>query len=396
MRRVLAVKAMLGLFDDPFRRIDPARELARSRLPASIALARTAAQKSIVLARNDGGLLPLAPTQRLAIIGPFAAGQHDLIGGWCVYGDDALAIDLATGVRAHAPSCTIVEGSGITEPLPGGIEAAVAAARAADVVLLAIGEGQDMSGEAQSRTSIIVPPAQQALAEAVAATGKPIVVILKNGRALALQGAVRDAPALLITWQLGSESGHAIADVLFGAVGPSGRLPISFPYASGQEPYHYDHKPTGRPQPPGGRQPYKAQFAEVPNSALYPFGHGLTYGDVVYADLALSAPALPWDGTITISARLTNHGARAADEVAQLYVRDPVASITQPVRRLRAFHKVALAPGASTTVSFTLRRADLEFIGLDLQPTIEPGAIDVWIAPSAQADGVSGQFMLER
>lgn len=396
VRRVLAMKAALGLFANPQRRIDPAREAARSRRPEALALAREAARKAIVMVRNEGDLLPLAKTARIALIGPFGAGPHDIIGGWCVYGDDAQGVDLATGLHNAGAKITVTEGCGIEAPLPGGIAAAVAAAKAADVVLLAIGESQDWSGEAQSRTEITVPAAQQRLAEAIAATGKPVVVVLKNGRALALSGAVRDAAAILVTWQLGSESGHALADVIFGDHGPSGRLPISFPHESGQEPYHYDHKATGRPQPVGPLQPYKAHYHGLPDTALFPFGHGLTYGKIGYAGITLDRAALDWDGAITVSAKLTNHGQRTAEEVAQLYIHDRVASVTRPVRELKAFAKVALAPGETREVRFTLRRADLAFIGMGLAPTVEPGEFDVWIAASAQDDGVHGSFQLVR
>lgn len=398
VRKVLAIKAMLGLFDDPFRRIDPKREKARARTRPAIALAREAGRKSIVLLRNEGDLLPLPKAgKKIAIIGPFAAGQHDLNGPWVIYGDNAQAIDLATGVKravADADSVTVIAGSGIEEPLAGGIEAAVAAARAADVVLLAIGESEGMSGEAQSRPEIVVPAPQMALAEAVAAVGKPIVVVLKNGRALALEGAVAAAPAILVTWFLGSESGHAIADVLFGDHGPAGRLPCSFPRTPGQQPYYYAHKPTGRPNPSDDKlEPYKAHYRGHPNSALYPFGHGLTYGRIEYSEL--SAPAnMAWNGELRVSARVTNRGARAAEEVAQLYIRDRTASITRPVRELKAFRKVVLAPGASEVVSFTLRREHLEFIGRELKPTVEPGSFDLWIAPSAEAAGVHARFEL--
>ena len=396
VRRVLAMKAMLGLFDNPLRRIDPAREAARSRRPEALALSREAGRKAIVMVRNEGDVLPLARSAQIALIGPFGEGAHDIIGGWCVYGDDAQGIDLATGLRHAGGKVTVVPGCGIEAPLPGGIEAAVAAARAADIVLLAIGESQDWSGEAQSRTEITIPPAQQQLAEAIAATGKPIVVVLKNGRGMSLSGAVRNAPAILVTWQLGSESGHALADVIYGDHGPSGRLPISFPYESGQEPYHYDHKTTGRPQPSGPLEPYKAHYHGLRDEALFAFGHGLTYGKISYAELTMDRPTLAWDGTITLSARLTNHGRRAAEEVAQLYIHDRVASVTRPVRELKAFAKVALAPGESRLVKFTLRRADLAFIGMGLAPTVEPGQFDVWIAPSAQDEGVHGSFDLVR
>jgi beta-glucosidase len=398
VRRVLALKAMLGLFDNPFRRIDVKRQTARSMLPQTRALAREAGRKAIVLLKNEGELLPLPRSgKRIALIGPFAAGPHDLVGPWVVYGDDAKAVDLATGIRgalADKSALIVVQGSGVEEPLAGGIDQAIAAARQADVVILAIGEGANMSGEAQSRTEIIVPPPQQQLAEAVAATGKPVVVVLKHGRALALEGAIANAQAILATWFLGTETGNAIADVLFGAHSPSGRLPASFPLRSGQEPYYYAHKPTGRPNPPGELQPYKAHFRGIPNAALYPFGHGLTYGRIEYSGLRLSAPTLPMNGTIEVAATITNRGSRAAEEVAQLYIHDRVASITQPVRELKAFRKIALAPGQSQVVRFSLRPNDLAFIGPNGRWITEPGTFDVWVAPSAESDGVHGSFDL--
>jgi beta-glucosidase len=232
-----------------------------------------------------------------------------------------------------------------------------------------------------------------ALAAAVAATGKPVVIALRNGRALALSGAVLDAPAILVTWFLGSQSGPAIADILFGVEGPSARLPVSFPFATGQEPLYYAHKSTGRPNPPGAAQPYKAHYREAPNAARFAFGHGLTYGRIGYSDLQHD-PRLAWDGTLSVSATITNSGARAAEEVVQLYIQDITASVTQPIRVLKAFRKIALAPGARQTVRFTLKREDLLFIGTALKPTVEPGQFRLWVAPSAQADGVSGQFEL--
>ncbi len=398
VRRVLALKVQLGLFDDPFRRIDPAREKARVRTRANLALAREAGSRSIVMLKNEGGLLPLPRTgKKIALIGPFASGLHDLIGTWNVYGTDAEAVDLATGVKAlvRDPSLvSVTEGAGLDGAIPGGIEAAVAAAQAADVVVLAVGEHARMSGEAQSRSAIVVPPAQMALAEAVAATGKPVVVLLRNGRALALEGAVLNAPAILVTWFLGSEDGPAIADVLFGVVSPSARLPVSFPQATGQEPYHYDHKPTGRPNPAGPLQEYKTHYREFPNQALFPFGHGLTYGKIAYSDLDLGGGRLTADGKLVVSATIANSGSRAAEEVVQLYIRDVAASVTRPVRELKAFRRVALKPGERKQVQFTLTRADLLFIGQALKPTVEPGKFQLWIAPSAEAEGVSGSFEL--
>ncbi len=398
VRRVLALKVQLGLFDDPFRRIDPRREKTRIRTRESLALAREAGAKSIVMLKNDGGLLPL-PRQgkRIALIGPFAAGQHDLIGPWNVYGTDAEAVDLATGVRATVADPSLVSvalGSGVDDLLAGGIPAAVTAAQAADIVVLAIGESQRMSGEAQSRVDIVIPPAQMALVDAVAATGKPIVVLLRNGRALALSGAVLEAPAILVTWFLGSQDGPAIADVLFGKTGPSARLPVSFPHATGQEPYHYDHKSTGRPNPPGPLMEYKAHYREFANDALFAFGHGLTYGTIGYAGLDLGTAQMASGGALTVRATITNIGTRAAEETVQLYIRDVAASVTRPVRELKAFRKVMLKPGERQVVAFTLRKADLMFVGRDLKPTVEPGRFQVWVAPSAQAEGVSGEFTL--
>jgi len=342
--------------------------------------------------------LPLPRSgKRIALIGPFVQGQRELIGPWNVYGTDADAVDLLSGMRTVASdpqSIVAVDGSGIEKPIAGGIEAAVSAAQNADIVILAIGESQKMSGEAQSRTDITIPAAQIALAEAVAQTGKPIIVLLRHGRALALHGAVKEAPAILATWFLGSMSGMAIADILFGVASPSARLPCSFPYESGQEPLYYAHKNTGRPNPPGPRQDYKTHYREAPNAALYPFGHGLTYGEIVYTKLDMGTGRLTTGGELTVVASIRNSGRQAAIEVAQLYVQDITASITRPVRELKAFQRITLKPGETQQVRFTLKRDDLTFLGQDMQPTVEPGKFRLWVAPSAQAEGVSDMFML--
>jgi beta-glucosidase len=396
VRRVLRLKKALGLFDDPYRSLDPKREAADLGRPEHRALAREAARRSMVLLRNEGNVLPLQKSAKIALIGPFAEDRHQLHGPWTLFANDQESITLADGIAAALPNPSllqVVQGSDFEKPLKGGIEAAVEAARAADVVLLAIGEIHEMSGEAQSRVDIVMPPAQQALAEAVAATGKPIVVLLRNGRALALEGAVRKADAILVTWFLGSETGNAVADVLFGDYNPAGRLPVSFPFESGQQPYFYNHKRTGRPFIKGEPPEFKARYREAANEALYPFGHGLTYSRFRYDPTKLSSPDLSWDGSLTVSTRITNASERAGEEVAQLYIHDKVASLTRPVRELKGFKKIRLEPGQSTEVSFTLTRKDLEFVGANMQWIAEPGAFDVWIAPSSAA-GTAKTFRL--
>jgi beta-glucosidase len=396
VRRVLRIKKAIGLLDDPYRSLDPEREAADIGRPEHRALAREAARRSIVLLKNEGGVLPLSRSAKVALIGPFAKDRDQLHGPWTLFADSRDAVTLADGIAAALADPTLLEvvpGSDFDAPIAGGIDAAVAAASAADVVLLAVGEAQDMSGEAESRTEIVVPPAQEALAEAVAATGKPTVVLLRNGRALALQGAVRDANAIAVTWFLGTETGDAVADVLFGDYNPSGRLPVSFPIESGQQPFYYNHKSTGRPYVHGEDAAFKARYRETPNEALYPFGHGLSYSTFEYGKVHLSSPVLPWDGTLSVSARITNTSDRAGEEVAQLYLHDRVASLTRPVRELKGFKKVALEGGASAEVTFTLTLRDLEFVGRDLRWIAEPGAFDVWVAPSSST-GSAESFQL--
>ncbi len=398
VRRVLALKEALGLFDNPYRSINAKVEAMRTATPALKQLSREAGGRSIVLLRNEGGILPLPRAgQRLALIGPFAEDRDNVVGPWAFFGDKSLNVDLATGLRAAMtdPASLIVErGCEVETTLAGGFERAVAAAQAADVVLLAIGESQDMTGEAKSRTDIRIPPVQQRLAEAIAATGKPVVVLLRHGRAIALEGVVRDARAILATWFLGSEMGNAVADVLFGAVNPSARLPVSFPLESGQEPFFYNGRTTGRPAPVDpNAQEYKARWRSIRNEALYPFGFGLGYTTFALSDLKLSTPQLAWGDTLHIAARLTNTGAVQGEHVVQLYIRDRVASRTRPARELKGFQRVSLAPGASREVKFELKREHLMFVGEGDRWVVESGLFDVWVANSS-VDGLAGSFEL--
>ncbi|MFZ6694571.1 glycoside hydrolase family 3 N-terminal domain-containing protein [Stenotrophomonas acidaminiphila] len=396
VRRILRLKEAIGLFDDPYRSLDPAREADTSHIAAHDALARDAARRSIVLLKNDDALLPLRRAgQKIALIGPFARDRDNIEGCWTLFGDKARYVTLEAGMRAALADQALLEvvpGCALEDAVEGGIEAAVAAARRADVVVLALGEPQRYSGEAQSRVEIVVPAAQQALAEAVAATGTPVVVLLRNGRALALHGAVRDAQAIAVTWFLGTQTGHAVADVLFGHYSPSGRLPVSFPQHSGQQPYFYNHPRTGRPELPGMSE-FKARWREIPNAPLYPFGHGLGYATFAYGAPRLSEPQLDWDGELVVTTTVTNTGAVAAEEVVQLYVHDRVASRVRPVRELKAFEKIALAPGQARDVVFRLDRGQLAFTNSEGVFTAEPGLFDLWVCASS-ADGEPVRFEL--
>lgn len=394
VRRVLRIKKALGLFENPYRSLDPKREARDVRRPGAIALAREAGRKSLVLLKNEAGLLPLAKTGRIALIGPCVSHKEDMPGPWASFPDFKTCVTPEEGFRAALKGkaeLIVARGSDYETPLDGGIEAAVAAANGADTVVLIVGEAANMSGEAQSRVDIGVPAPQMALAEAVVATGKPVVVLLRHGRALALSGVVRDAKAIMATWFLGSETGNALADVVFGDHAPQGRLPVSFPQATGQQPYYYNHRRTGRPQVDVPE--WKSRYREVSNEALYPFGHGLTYSTIDYGPTQVSAPSVATGGSVTVTATVTNSGKRRAHEVVQLYIHDRVATITQPIRALKGMKHIDLDPGQSQTVSFTLTQTDLGFVHPDFKTFAEPGEFDVWVAPSATG-GTQARFTL--
>lgn len=394
VRRVLTLKSRLGLFDRPYVR----RGAITGDAPRFRSLAREAAAKSCVLLKNDGDLLPLAAgPATVALIGPLGSGRANLHGTWSVFGDDRHAVPLDTAMRdAMRPGARLIVEPGcmVEDAIDGGIARAVAAARIADVVVLAIGEGEIMSGEGQSRTSIALPEAQVDLARAVVAVGTPVVVALRNGRAMAIDPVIRDAAqAILVTWFPGTEGGNAIADVLFGRVGPQGRLPVSFPLDPGQVPFFYAQSSTGRPSLGEGPNRHRARYREVQTEAAWPFGHGLTYGRITYTDLRLSTATLSDGETLAVTARLTNSGLRDAVEVVQLYIRDRIATTVRPIRQLVDFRHLALAPGETRTVVFEVRAAQLRFVGNDMAWRTAPGAFDLWVAPSATT-GLHGSFHL--
>ncbi|WP_322404640.1 glycoside hydrolase family 3 N-terminal domain-containing protein [Massilia luteola] len=398
VRRVLRVKKALGLFENPYRSLDPARMATDIRRPETVALAREAGRKAIVLLKNDRGLLPLPKSGKsIALIGPFVTDKNNALGPWMVFPDMKSAVTLEQGVRnalGADATLAVVPGCSIERPVEGGIDAAVAAVRASDIAILYVGEATNMSGEGASRVDITIPKAQIDLIDAVAAIGKPMVILLKHGRALELPTSVKNAQAIACTWFLGSESGNAIADVLFGDFAPQGRLPVSFPRRAGQEPFYYNHRSTGRPSMVEG-PPVGARYREVSTSALYPFGHGLGYSTVAYGPTEISQPRIPMNGALTVKARVTNTGTRRHHEVAQLYIRIKVAEIVQSVRALKGIRHLDLQPGESADVEFVLTAKDLAYVHADTSTRTDPGVFEVVVAPNSVA-GVPVPFVLTR
>jgi beta-glucosidase len=397
VRRILRVKFRAGLFEHPYVDQTKATDPASFLTPADRAAARSAASRSMVLLKNDGGALPLDNTKSVAVIGPLGNDQHDMLGPWWGQGHDADAVSVFDGIKAQNPNTTFTAGCTIVDKDPpdntpadecgsdAGFAAAVAAAKAADQVVLALGESRGQSGEAAARSEIDLPGKQQELIDAIKATGKPFVVVLFNGRPLTLARVAASSPAILEAWFPGVEAGNAVADVLFGKVNPGGKLPVSFPRSLGQIPIYYNHEPTGRPCDAGSK--YNSRYRDLAAcDPLYPFGYGLSYTTFSVTNLRLSTPTVARNGRVVASVDVTNTGGRAGDDVVQLYLHDPVASITQPVRRLRGFQRVTLAPGQRRTVSFTVDSSDFGFYDNRGRFVVEPGSIDLYAGDSSTAD----------
>jgi beta-glucosidase len=385
VRRVLRAKYDLGLFDDPYRYSDSARERDSTLTAEHVRFARQLARESIVLLENRGGVLPLSPDLGgVAVIGPLADDRRSALGSWAAAGRPEDAVTVLEGVRAAVgPGAEVVyaRGCDVAGDDTSGFAEAVRVARAADAAILVLGESYDMSGEAASRVSLELPGVQRKLAEAVAAAGKPVIVVLMNGRPLAVEWLAENVPAIVEAWYLGVQMGPAVADVLFGAYSPGGKLPVTFPRATGQVPIYYDHKNTGRP--PNPEEKYTSKYIDSPWTPLFPFGHGLSYTEFEYGPVRLSAKTMSMSDTLRVEVEVRNVGARAGDEVVQLYIRDPVASITRPVKELRDFERIHLEAGESRTVSFELRSDDLAFYGRSMQRVIEAGRFQVFIGGSS-------------
>ncbi len=396
VRRILRVKFDLGLFEHPYA--DPAAEKKVVLSPEHLGIARDAARKSIVLLKNEANLLPLSKSiKTLAVMGPLADAPKEMLGCWPAKGEPASAVSLLAGIRALVPSIKVLSAKGC-EPSSAPsddktIGDAVKIAQQADAVVLAVGETASMSGEAASRASLDLPGRQQQLVEAIVKTGKPLVVVLMNGRPLAIPWIAEHARAIVEAWHLGVQGGPAIAEVLFGDVNPGGKLPVTFPRSTGQVPIYYGHKNSGRPPREGdvGEAHWTSKYLDVHWTPLYPFGHGLSYTKFEYSKVHLSANTVPLGGALSITVDVKNAGAREGDEVVQLYIHQSVGSKTQPVKELKGFQRISLKRGETKSVVFSLRTKDLGHFAEQGQYAVEPGDFELWVGPSS-VEGVLDKF----
>ncbi len=393
------MKFALGLFERPYVETKGTDGIA----PEDLETARKAAEESFVLLKNDAGVLPLkVKGKTIALIGPLADDAGQMLGSWAAKGDAkdvvTLRSALTTQVEAAQGHVIYAKGTDILTMSDSGFSDAVGAANKSDVVVLALGEDAVwMTGEAGSRAHLDLPGQQQQLLEAVAATGKPVVLVVFSGRPLVLNWAAQHVPAIMEAWFPGVQAGPALANVLLGVSAPSGRLTTSFPRAVGQEPLYYNHFNTGRPAddadlshpPTNGKNKYISRYIDEQNSALYPFGYGLTYSTITYSPTSVSASSVSakdlnaGSASLKVTAEVRNTGSRATDEVVQLYIRQTGTSVVRPVRELKGFRRLTLAPGQSQKVEFTLGRDELKFWNIDMKNVVEPAQLTVWVAPDS-------------
>jgi beta-glucosidase len=401
VRRMLRLKYALGLFDDPFRFNDVARERRYTLAPEHLAAARIAAREGIVLLKNANKTLPLRKNLRtIAVIGPLADDARAALGGWAADGRPEEAISVLAGIRAAlGPSTRIIQvrGAPVDTADTSGFAAARNAASEADAVVLVIGEREDMTGEASNRASIELPGSQRDLALAViraarqspGGENKPLVAVLMNGRPLAVPELAREAPALVESWFLGNQHGTAVADVLFGDYNPGGKLPVTFPRATGQIPIYYNHRSTGRP--PDSANHYTSKYLDLPWTPLFPFGYGLSYTTFAYTNLRASAATIRAGGSLVVSVDVRNSGDRAGDEVVQLYIRDDVASVAEPVKALKGFRRITLKPGETRTVTFRIGPDALALYDRRMRRVVEPGSFTLFAGTSSD-DVLTARF----
>ena len=387
VHRILVLKFKLGLFDDPYKYCNEEREQITLLSSSNREAAREDARHSIVLLKNEKQLLPLKKAPgKIALIGPLGDDKDDILGNWRGTGRPADAVSLLEGLeQAQIPGLKVipVKGCDIDSEDRSHFHEAVQAAKKADLVLLVLGESAQMSGEAKSRSFLGLPGVQKELFEEIAETGKPIILVLMNGRPLAIPWEVEHAGAVLETWQLGTEAGNAITDVLFGDYNPSGKLVASFPFNTGQVPVYYNHKNTGRPARENAG--YTSKYIDAPVKPLFPFGYGLSYTKFDYSNLKMDKTELSGNDSIKASVLVKNSGAYDGEEVVQLFLRDIFASVTRPVMELKGFKKIFLKKGEEKLVEFYITRKMLEFYNIDMKYTSEPGKFTVMIGTSSES-----------
>lgn len=389
VRRILTKKYELGLFDDPYRFINEKREKEQANNPEHRKFAREIGAKSIVLLKNENQLLPLSPTtKKVAIIGPFAKATVENHGFWSVaFPDDSQRIVTQfDGIKAQLDKNSellYAKGCNANDSDKSMFAEAVETAKKADVVIMTLGEGHAMSGEAKSRSNIHFSGVQEDLLKEIAKTGKPIILMINAGRPLVFDWASENIPTIVYTWWLGTEAGNSIADVLFGKINPGGKLPMTFPRTEGQIPIYYNHYNTGRPAKNNTDRNYVSAYIDLDNDPAYPFGFGLSYTTFQYSDVNVSATQLKGNQTLTASVTLTNSGNYDGEEVVQLYIRDLVGKVVRPVKELKGFQKIFLKKGESKTVSFNISPEDLKFYDEDLNYDWEAGEFDIMIGTSS-------------
>ncbi len=414
-RRVLEAKYKLGLFDDPYRYIDPKRPALDILTEQRRKEAREIAARTFVLLKNDNSTLPLKKSGTIALIGPLANDKSNMLGTWAVTGDRELSIPVLEGIKNVAGAGVNVlyaKGANISDDTlfakkvnvfgtrididkrsPAEmINEALDIARRSDVIVTVVGEASEMSGEAASRTNISIPESQQKLIRALSQTGKPLVLVLMSGRPLAIPEEKALATSILLTWHAGTEAGNAIADVLFGNYNPSGKLSATFPVNIGQVPIYHSMKNTGRPSGPNSPK-FQSNYLDAPNAPLFPFGFGLSYTNFSYGNISLSKSSIRSTESFTASITVTNSGQYEGEEVVQLYIRDMVGSITRPLKELKGFQKIKLKAGETKTVSFTISVNDLKFYNSDLKFVAEPGDFKLFIGTNSR-DVIQADFKL--
>ncbi|WP_208588618.1 beta-glucosidase BglX [Gracilibacillus suaedae] len=383
--RILELKEKLGLFENPYRGADEQLEKEVIMSTEHREVAYELATKSCVLLKNEE-ILPLQKEEKIALIGPFA-NNGDILGQWSWQGSKEDAVKIYDGMinKVGSDNVLIAQGSGIESATEDQFAEAVKVAKEADVIVLALGEKSEMSGEAGSRSNIRLPDVQLKLIEEMKRLNKPIVSVLINGRPLDLNGVYKESDGILEAWFPGTEGGRAIADLLYGDVNPSGRLTMSFPYHVGQVPVYYNHYNTGRPKDaPDAQERYVSQYLDIPNEPLFPFGFGLSYTNYQYSDLSLSTDHLTANGEIEVSVKVENVGSTKGEEVVQLYVRDLVGEVVRPLKELKAFQKITLNPGEEREITFSLTEEQLRYYHEDLSFKSDKGKFQVFVGPNSK------------